>query len=979
MCQLPLRKLVIVSAFAAYICLSSIALADVVWSDEFDGDTIDLNKWTYDVGTGSWGWGNGELENYTARSENAYIEDGSLVIEARRENYNGSSFTSARLKTIGRMSFTYGTLEARIKIPDLANGLWPAFWLLGDNIGSQGWPKCGEVDILEMGMAEAISAGTQNKRHNSGAFWDYQDNLANYALAVNAPAVLNDDYHLYKLEWSPNALIAYVDNVQCWAMTINNPESSSLEEFHRPMHILLNLAVGGQNFVDITDPAAITAPLPARMYIDWVRLSDNGFTQLQTDNTVEHGNFGIFTETTSVENQVNYGTDADLYIWNNMNAAEDTPFEGDKAWAFSVAAGNWWGMGVACSVDRNMNNYSDGYLHLNMKTASTQTFRIGISSTAAGEGWLSFVDGAEQFGLVRDGSWHEVLIPLNRFANVDFPTINQLFMIAGDSGSAFDIAFDNVYWSESLPRPVPANGSYGIFTENSGHQDAGAFELGSDGNFFIWENTLVAASGSPFDGENSIALQSAPGLSWFGAAFTANIKHNLTAFRYPESRLHFAMKTSSTASFQVGIKSGNVDDIGQKWITFQNGNDPYGFARDGNWHEIDIPMSDIAGDVDLSQVSQIFEILGVSGPIGAFEIDDICFTGGGEPILDDSESNRLPTVSITCPIDNAVFAPASDIIINASASDIDGVVTKVEFYEGDKLLAADYTEPYSFTWQNVVEGTYTITAKATDDEDAVTTSSSVRVFVGNQELAAIEISPLHCSLSVGDTEQFTASGLDQYNLPVAADIAWSVSGGGSIDNDGLFTASYPGGPFVITAKSGSVTANVNVTVSMPAGVCTGGPANGDYTYEVSGDNENPTFTFIPGYTGVGDSLVLLYYGNTQNGVFPGVFVKPNKPYSLTAAEGETVYFYYTYSVPEGGQRNTSNERHFITVGQCGGAVSGDITGDGYIDLDDLGMLAYYWLRSDCNINNDYCLGADTQPDSKVNLLDLASISAAWLQ
>ena len=264
-------KTIIYLSLTFSFMLSAITNAKVVWSDEFDGPIIDKNNWTFDVGTGSWGWGNGELQYYTASSNNAYIEDGALVIEAKREAYSGSSFTSARLKSNGRMAFTYGTLEARIKIPDLADGLWPAFWMLGENIGSHTWPSCGEIDIMEMGSSEAIASGTQNRRHNSGVFWDYQGNQANYSLQTESAAALNNDYHIFKLEWTPSALTTYVDNIQAWTIDISDYETNSLEEFHRPMHLLLNLAVGGQNFVNITDPAAITAPLPAKMYIDWIR------------------------------------------------------------------------------------------------------------------------------------------------------------------------------------------------------------------------------------------------------------------------------------------------------------------------------------------------------------------------------------------------------------------------------------------------------------------------------------------------------------------------------------------------------------------------------------------------------------------------------------------------------------------------------------------------------------------------------------
>ena len=115
---------------------------------------IDSGTWTYDDGGG--GWGNGQFEYDTARHENSYVTNGNLVIEARRENYLGNSFTSARMLTQGRFAFMYGDLEARIKLPNTANGLWPAFWMMGNNAGAIVWPACGEVDIIEMGSAAGI-------------------------------------------------------------------------------------------------------------------------------------------------------------------------------------------------------------------------------------------------------------------------------------------------------------------------------------------------------------------------------------------------------------------------------------------------------------------------------------------------------------------------------------------------------------------------------------------------------------------------------------------------------------------------------------------------------------------------------------------------------------------------------------------------------------------------------------------------------
>jgi len=599
-----------------------------VWSDEFDGTALDLNTWTYDVG-GS-GFGNQELQFYTARPENVWVADGHLVIQGLREPYEGKQFTSARLKTHGRFAFRYGTLEARIKIPNLQNGLWPAFWLLGQNIGQHTWPACGEIDILEMGHHQAILDGVVNRRVYAAAHWDYNGSYASYGDNITPPVDLNLDYHTYRLSWTPQMLTASLDGVPYWAMDITAIEPNSLEEFHRPMFILLNLAVGGINFVEILDPAQITAPFPAPYSVDWVRLYDNGYTELYYgDDTAESGNFGVFTETTPVENALQYDVDCDLFAWHNVTIAAAPPYEGDSAWRFHVAPGDWFGLGVFCRNDRNMRDYSDGYLHLHMKTTGTMTLGIGIKSSAAGESWLNLVNGGEQFGLVRDGQWHEVLIPLNRFGNIDFDTIGQAFMLRGiGQPGAFDIDVDNVYWSPSVPRPTPEYGNYGIYTETAAHKTAGEAVLGVDEDFWIWENTLQAMTPHPYEGTTCLSLQSTPGLNWFGAAFMPRIKHNLTAFRYPQSRLHFALKTTSTVTFKIGMKSGNVEHIGQKWITFANGQDPYGFVRDGQWHVVEIPMSDFTG-VDLRQVSQIFELLGTNGPISNIEIDDVCLLNGG--------------------------------------------------------------------------------------------------------------------------------------------------------------------------------------------------------------------------------------------------------------------------------------------------------------------------------------------------------------
>jgi beta-glucanase (GH16 family) len=623
----------------------------VVWSTDFSSGVINPGTWTYDVG--GTGWGNGQLEYDTAQHGNTYITNGNLVLEADRTNYWGNSFTSARMLTQGRFAFKYGNLEARIKVPNTANGLWPAFWMMGNNAGAITWPNCGELDIMELGAAAGIASNIQDELIDSAIHYaDTNNNAVNAAAWLTAPEDLTQDYHLYQMSWTPTNLTFSLDNVPFGSWNIAN-----IPMFQQPMFLILNIAIGGYDpsYTGVYSPGAVTAAFPAKMDVDYIRITDNGFTQLYFgDNSAENGNFGVFAGTTPVNDSLTYGTglepnfaygtNAALYTWNNMtpSANPPAPSEGTSCWSFDIAGGNWFGMGVFLPNFRNMKNYSDGYLHFDIRTTAGDAtpMQVGIQSCVNGQlagdaanFWLPLgIDQTSEFWFPHDGQWHSLKIPLNRFANVDFRTVNQLFQISSvvNPTSALNLSIDNVWWEPSATRVTPQNGNFGVFSETPSHQNAGAFALGVQGNFFVWANTMVPAAQHPYEGTNDISLAAAPGMTWSGMAFTPNNKYNLTAYQYANCNLEFTMKTTSTTSFMIGMKSGNLDGVGQKWINFGGpGSDPYGFVRDGAWHVVDIPMSDFGPEVDLSAVSQFFEILSQSAPISNIELDDIHFTNGG--------------------------------------------------------------------------------------------------------------------------------------------------------------------------------------------------------------------------------------------------------------------------------------------------------------------------------------------------------------
>jgi beta-glucanase (GH16 family) len=240
----------------------------LVWSDEFDGrdgSIPDAKKWKFDVGGG--GWGNRELEYYTDRAANAAVRAGKLVITAQRVEYTGAdnltrSYTSARLKTQGLFAQAYGRFVARIQIPR-GRGIWPAFWLLGEDIESRGWPQCGEIDVMEnIGREPSTNHGSL---HGPGYSGD-QD----FTSIIHLPGgvKLADDFHEYAMEWEPGEVRFAMDGQTYAAFRPSQLPPGKKWVFDHPSFILLNVAVGG----DWPGPPDASTEFPQRMLVDWVRV-----------------------------------------------------------------------------------------------------------------------------------------------------------------------------------------------------------------------------------------------------------------------------------------------------------------------------------------------------------------------------------------------------------------------------------------------------------------------------------------------------------------------------------------------------------------------------------------------------------------------------------------------------------------------------------------------------------------------------------
>ncbi|HYW68577.1 MAG TPA: glycoside hydrolase family 16 protein [bacterium] len=241
----------------------------LVWSDEFDGpagQSPDSTRWTFDIGTGNNGWGNAQLEYDTNDPANVSLDgEGHLAITAIEEEYLGSDYTSGRINTRNRFARTRGRFEARIKLP-VGQGIWPAFWLLGDDIGTVGWPQCGEIDIMEyLGHQPNRVYGSLHGPGYSGG----SSVGGSYTLPDGG---FNDDFHVFAVDWSLDSISWSVDDQIYMTLSPSELPTGTTWVFNHDFFIILNVAVGGY----WPGPPDQTTVFPQTMLVDYVRVYGTG-------------------------------------------------------------------------------------------------------------------------------------------------------------------------------------------------------------------------------------------------------------------------------------------------------------------------------------------------------------------------------------------------------------------------------------------------------------------------------------------------------------------------------------------------------------------------------------------------------------------------------------------------------------------------------------------------------------------------------
>ncbi len=233
----------------------------LIWNDEFEDTVLNSQFWTYEIGTGNWGWGNNELQYYTDR--NTIVKEGYLVIEAKEENIGANKYTSSRIVTMNKFDFVYGRVDIRAALP-YGQGIWPALWMLGANFQTAGWPECGETDIMEM-----VGGGANDSEVHGTCHWSNAGNYATYSGSYILPqGKFYDEFHVFSIYWNSRSITWYVDDIKYHEIDITPAE---LSEFRNNAFFIFNVAVGG-NWPGSPDASTV---FPQRMIVDYVRVFQN--------------------------------------------------------------------------------------------------------------------------------------------------------------------------------------------------------------------------------------------------------------------------------------------------------------------------------------------------------------------------------------------------------------------------------------------------------------------------------------------------------------------------------------------------------------------------------------------------------------------------------------------------------------------------------------------------------------------------------
>jgi hypothetical protein len=487
--QCILAGLLCIGAAQASAGVTSPAIGALLWSEEFNGAALNTGTWSATDGNGCQinlcGYGNAELEYYSPNNLSIVdvpFESGTraLAIRAQNQTVGSNVFTSRKVDTRGKVQVQYGMIEVRMATPSIATGLWPAAWMLG--VSPQAWPRNGEIDIMEMGhkAASRAAAGappannyvgsnvitwqqaacvTGNESCAASTAWQTKSWVATTTSLANR-------FVTYRLYWTESEMRFTVLDNGVERNMYDAPLPVNSTALQAPFYLLLNLAVGG-NFTDAAAPGQVTAPLPATMYVDYVRvyqLDGKGAVKLGNQTLPESGKFGVFTDNTAVTSKLVAGTSSDVFLWNGAasGAGNTVPYEGSNVIAWNYTApGQWFGGSVQARQARDMSNFRNGTMKFRIKIPANVAFNIGVGDTYTNQNWVTFPPNTTTYGLVRNGEWALATVPVSALlgTKVAAQSLLDIFMISSDAtrlpASAFQFAIDDIVWDTGTAATTP--------------------------------------------------------------------------------------------------------------------------------------------------------------------------------------------------------------------------------------------------------------------------------------------------------------------------------------------------------------------------------------------------------------------------------------------------------------------------------------------------------------------------------------------
>ena len=481
--------------FLIFISEFSIAqIGEIIWEENFDN----LDNWLIETGNGSWGWGNGELQYYSENNveiseipnepgnNGLHIigkeESGSNIVDQWGNSLN---YTSGKITSKSKISLQYGMIETRALVPDINLGGWPAIWMLGT--ANYNWPRCGELDMMEMGHTQAFrdlhdehnggngnNNSTVNQMVGANAIF-YADEAVNEDNPSGAASIswdpdddycrpyynynnLNNRFLTYRIYWDPDSIRFTIidDGSEYDFYTDIFPIDSVSDEFNAPFFFNINLAIGGTltDAYNLGDPGSglpISLPLPTSMYVDYIQVREwNGYGNVHIGPPeFEGGTYGLFTDTTPVDNGLIPGDNAEIYVWEGtLSEGSIPPFEGENGITWTSTGSGWFGAGIMSIQPVNLFNFGDGYLKFRIKIPSNVSFQIGIIDAWGNQSYVEFPSGQTKYGLDRDGEWGQASIPIDdiRGDYIDLRMLSYEFVILEVNGASCEFALDDIYW-----------------------------------------------------------------------------------------------------------------------------------------------------------------------------------------------------------------------------------------------------------------------------------------------------------------------------------------------------------------------------------------------------------------------------------------------------------------------------------------------------------------------------------------------------